>query len=99
MEWLAECSFTAVRAAVGGRAAAGRCPVAVAVPDPAATADQLWWSSSAAVGDRFIEKFAWSRPAALRLANEIGVLTALARDPKTRPPNTAHRPETVGAAA
>jgi len=26
-------------------------------------------------------KFAWSRPAALRLAHEIGVLTALAREP------------------
>jgi aminoglycoside phosphotransferase (APT) family kinase protein len=42
----------------------------------------VWWSSSAAVGDRFIAKFAWSRPAALRLANEIGILTALAREPK-----------------
>lgn len=27
-------------------------------------------------------KFAWSRPAALRLAHEIGVLTALAREPR-----------------
>src|SRR5262249_34382433 len=35
-----------------------------------------------AVGEQFIAKFAWSRPAALRLANEIGVLTALAREPK-----------------
>ena len=34
------------------------------------------------VGDRFFVKFAWSRPAALRLAREIGVLTALAREPK-----------------
>ena len=41
-----------------------------------------WQSSSAVVGERFIAKFAWSRPAALRLANEIGVLTALAREPR-----------------
>ena len=34
------------------------------------------------VGDRFFVKFAWSHPAALRLAREIGVLTALAREPK-----------------
>jgi hypothetical protein len=33
-------------------------------------------------GERFIVKFAWSRPAALRLAHEIGVLTALAREPR-----------------
>jgi hypothetical protein len=33
------------------------------------------------LGDRFFVKFAWSRPAALRLAREIGVLTALAREP------------------
>jgi hypothetical protein len=34
------------------------------------------------VGDRFFVKFAWSHPAALRLAREIGVLAALAREPK-----------------
>ena len=58
------------------------CPVTVQVPDPMAKADPLWWSSSTVVGDRFIVKFAWSRPAALRLAREIGVLTALAREPR-----------------
>jgi aminoglycoside phosphotransferase (APT) family kinase protein len=56
--------------------------VTVAVPDSAAKGDPLWWSSSTVVGGRFLVKFAWSRPAALRLACEIGVLTALGREPK-----------------
>lgn len=59
-----------------------RCPVTVPVPDPAAKADPLWRSSSAVVGERFIAKFAWSRPTALRVMREIGVLTALAREPE-----------------
>jgi aminoglycoside phosphotransferase (APT) family kinase protein len=33
------------------------------------------------VSERFVVKFAWSHPAALRLAHEIGVLAALAREP------------------
>jgi aminoglycoside phosphotransferase (APT) family kinase protein len=43
--------------------------------------DPLWWSSTAIIDEQFIAKFAWSRPAALRVAHEIGVLTALAREP------------------
>ena len=57
-------------------------PVTVPAPDPAVKGDPLWWSSSTVVGERFIVKFAWSRPAALRLAHEIGVLTALSREPR-----------------
>jgi hypothetical protein len=30
----------------------------------------------------FVAKFSWSRPAALRLAREIGVFTALVRVPR-----------------
>jgi hypothetical protein len=56
------------------------CPVTV--PGPVGKQDPLWHPGSAPVGDRFFVKFAWSRPAALRLAREIGVLTALAREPK-----------------
>ena len=83
MKWLAECSPAALREALKAVAPElSRCPVTVPVPDPAANADPLWWSSSAVVGERFIAKFAWSRPAALRLAREIGVLTALAREPE-----------------
>lgn len=83
MKWLAECSASALREAL--RAVApelSEYPVTVTAPDPAAQADPLWWSSSVAIGEQFIAKFAWSRPAALRLSNEIGVLVALAREPK-----------------
>jgi aminoglycoside phosphotransferase (APT) family kinase protein len=83
MKWLAEWSAAALGEALQAVAPElSGCPVTVPVPDPAAKADPLWWSSSAAVGERFIAKFAWSRPAALRLATEIGLLTALAREPR-----------------
>jgi aminoglycoside phosphotransferase (APT) family kinase protein len=83
MKWLAECSAAAFREALQAVAPElSGCPVTIPAPDPAAKADPLWWSSSAAVGESFIAKFAWSRPAALRLAKEIGVLTVLAREPK-----------------
>ncbi|MEV0717461.1 aminoglycoside phosphotransferase family protein [Asanoa sp. NPDC050611] len=39
--------------------------------------DPVWWSSTAVVDGRFVAKFAWSRPAAARVAREIGVLAAL----------------------
>src|SRR6478752_2819933 len=83
MKWLAECSAEALGEAL--RAVAPEMSgglVTVPVPDPAVKGDPLWWSSSTVVGDRFIVKFAWSRPAALRLAHEIGVLSALAREPR-----------------
>ena len=79
MRWLAECSAVALRV-VAPELSGG--PVTVPVPDPAVKGDPLWWSSSAVVCERFIVKFAWSRPAALRLAHEIGVLTALTREPR-----------------
>jgi aminoglycoside phosphotransferase (APT) family kinase protein len=81
VKWLAECSAAALREAL--RAVAPElsgCPVTV--PGPAGKQDPVFQSGSVPVGDRFIVKFAWSRPAALRLAREIGVLTALAREPK-----------------
>jgi hypothetical protein len=83
MRWLAECSADELGKAL--RVVAPElsgCPVTVPVPDPAAQADPLWWSSSTVVGERFLVKFAWSRPAALRLVHEIGVLTALALEPR-----------------
>jgi aminoglycoside phosphotransferase (APT) family kinase protein len=43
--------------------------------------EPLWWSSSAVVGGRYVAKFAWSEPAALRLAHEIRILAALTREP------------------
>jgi aminoglycoside phosphotransferase (APT) family kinase protein len=81
MKWLAECSAAALREAL--RAVAPElsgCPVTA--PGPAGKQDPVFQSGSVPVGERFIVKFAWSRPAALRLAREIGVLTALAREPK-----------------
>ena len=83
MKWLAECSAAALREAL--RAAAPELsgyPITVPQPVAAAQVDPLWWSSSAFLGERFIAKFAWSRPAAIRLAHEIGTLTALAREPR-----------------
>jgi aminoglycoside phosphotransferase (APT) family kinase protein len=83
MKWLAECSVVAFREALQAVAPElNGCQVTVPVPDPAAKADPVWWSSSAAIGERFVAKFAWSHPAARRIANEIGVLTALAREPR-----------------
>jgi hypothetical protein len=80
MRWLAECTASAVREALSVVAPQfDGCDVTV--PDPAAEGDPVWWSSSALVGDDLIAKFAWSRPAALRLAREIGVLIALASEP------------------
>jgi aminoglycoside phosphotransferase (APT) family kinase protein len=83
MSWLAECSAGELGEAL--RVVApdlSGFPVTVPAPDPAAQGDPLWWSSSTVVGRRFIAKFAWSRAAALRLAREIGVLTALIREPR-----------------
>ena len=80
MKWLAECSTAALHEAL--RAVAPElsgCPVAV--PGPVGKENPLWWSGSVPLGDRFIVKFAWSRPAALRLAREIGVLAALSHEP------------------
>jgi aminoglycoside phosphotransferase (APT) family kinase protein len=53
----------------------------IAVREVAGEEDPLWWSASAVVGERFVVKFAWSRPAALRLAHEVAILGALARGP------------------
>jgi aminoglycoside phosphotransferase (APT) family kinase protein len=81
MKWLAECSPAALREAL--RAVAPELSgYQVTVPGPAGKQDPVWHSGSVPVGERFIVKFAWSRPAALRLAREIGVLTVLAREPK-----------------
>ena len=81
MKWLAECSVAALREALGAVAPElGGYPVAV--PGPAGKEDPLWHSGCVPAGDRFFVKFAWSRPAALRLAREIGVLAALAREPQ-----------------
>ena len=81
MKWLAECSVAALREALMAVAPElGGYPVTV--PGPDGKEDPLWHSGCVPAGDQFFVKFAWSRPAALRLAREIGVLAALAREPE-----------------
>jgi aminoglycoside phosphotransferase (APT) family kinase protein len=77
--WLAESSAEAVRDVLQAVAPelAG-CSIDV---EPDCGGDPLWWSGTAVVGERFFAKFAWSRPAALRVAHEISILTTLAREP------------------
>ena len=80
MKWLAECSVAALREALEAVAPElSRFPVTV--PGPAGKEDPQWHSGCVPVRDQFFVKFAWSHPAALQLAREIGVLAALARGP------------------
>jgi aminoglycoside phosphotransferase (APT) family kinase protein len=80
VRWLADCSAAAIAEAL--RVVVPQLSgCSITVPELVGKDDPLWWSSSAVVGKRFVAKFAWSRPAALRLRHEIGVLTALARRP------------------
>jgi aminoglycoside phosphotransferase (APT) family kinase protein len=80
VRWLADRSPASVAAAV--RAVAPQlADCAVAMSPDRAEDDPLWWSSTAVLGGRYVAKFAWSRPAAVRLAHEIGVLAALAGVP------------------
>jgi len=73
VRWLEDGSAEAVAEALG-KVGLGGHPVVVreSVGD-----DPMWWSASAVVGGRYVVKFAWSQPAALRLAHEIAVLAAL----------------------
>jgi aminoglycoside phosphotransferase (APT) family kinase protein len=81
MKWLAECSVAALREALSA-VAPELAGYPVTVPGPAGKQDPLWHSGCVPAGDQFFVKFAWSRPAALRLAREIAVLAALAREPE-----------------
>jgi aminoglycoside phosphotransferase (APT) family kinase protein len=64
--------------AVAPEVAAGQ--VVVSADTAGTSGDPRFWSSTAVAGGRFVVKFAWSRPAGLRLQREIALLTALARD-------------------
>jgi aminoglycoside phosphotransferase (APT) family kinase protein len=80
MTWLAECSAAALGEAL--RAVAPELSgYPLTVPGPAGKQDPQWHSGNVPVGERFFVKFSWSRPAAVELAHEIGVLAALAREP------------------
>src|SRR5690242_18582628 len=78
MRWLAEGSVAALAGALR-EVAPELSGYPIVIPGEAdAGADQRWWASSAFIGTEFVAKFAWSRPAALQVRREIGVLTALA---------------------
>ena len=81
VKWLAECSVAALREALAA-VAPELSGYPLTVPGPLGKQDPLYHSGSEPLGDRFMVKFAWSRPAALRLAREIAVLTVLGREPK-----------------
>jgi aminoglycoside phosphotransferase (APT) family kinase protein len=80
MRWLAGCSARALHEALEA-AAPELSGYDIPVPEPAGDGDPQYHKSSVVLGDRFVVKFAWSRLAALRLAREIGVLTALSAEP------------------
>jgi aminoglycoside phosphotransferase (APT) family kinase protein len=80
VRWLAECSVAALREALQA-VAPDLSGYPLTVPGPTAKEDPVWQSGATIVDERFVVKFAWSRPAALRLAREAGILTALAEEP------------------
>ncbi len=80
MRWLAGCSARALHEALEA-VAPELSGYDIPVPEPASDGDPHYHKSSVVLGDRFVVKFAWSRPAALRLAREIDVLTTLSAEP------------------
>ncbi len=89
VRWLAEGSVAALAGAL--RVVAPELAgYPIVIPGKVGQEDPQWWSATALVGEDFVAKFAWSRPAALRIRHEIGVLAALAR-----PPAVPYLPEVV----
>src|ERR1700754_1485026 len=80
MRWLAERSADAVAEALREVAPELR-EYPIVLREVANEDDPLWWAATAILGEDYVVKFAWSQPAALRLAHEIKVLAALAREP------------------
>jgi aminoglycoside phosphotransferase (APT) family kinase protein len=76
--WLAEYSAAAIGEALQV-VAPELSGSSLRVPCRDATEDPQYQSGTAVADGQFIVKFAWSRPAALAVAREIGVVTALAR--------------------
>jgi aminoglycoside phosphotransferase (APT) family kinase protein len=89
VRWLAEGSVAALAGALR-EAAPELAGYPIVIPGQVGQEDPQWWSATALVGGEFVAKFAWSRPAALRVRHELGVLTALAR-----PPAVPYLPEVV----
>jgi aminoglycoside phosphotransferase (APT) family kinase protein len=87
VRWLAEGSDAALAGALR-EVAPELAGYPIVIPGRVGQSDPQWHASSAMLGGEFVAKFAWSRPAALRLRNEIGVLAAL-------PPVVPYLPEVV----
>jgi aminoglycoside phosphotransferase (APT) family kinase protein len=80
MRWLAGPTPSAVAEAL--RAVAPELSgLPVRIPDLAGRDEPAWQQSSAALGDDFVVKFAWSAQAARFVLHQISVLEALAREP------------------
>jgi aminoglycoside phosphotransferase (APT) family kinase protein len=77
VRWLAEGSAAALAGALR-EAAPELTGYPIVIPGDVGQSDPYWHASSAFLGEEFVAKFAWSRPAALRVRHEIGVLAALA---------------------
>ena len=80
MSWLPEPSSAAVADAlrVVAPALAG---LPVTIPGPAGQDDPVFQMSSAALGDDFVVKFAWSQAAARFILHQITILETLALEP------------------
>ena len=80
MTWLAEHSAEAIRNALSA-VMPGLSRSCLEVPWRDAAEDPRYQSGTAVADGQFIVKFAWSGTAALGVAREIGLVTALARGP------------------
>lgn len=89
VRWLAEGSAAALAGALR-EVAPELTGYPMVIPGDVGQEDPRWWSATALLGGEFVAKFAWSRPAALQLRHELGVLAALAR-----PPAVPYLPEVV----
>src|ERR1700749_3347748 len=80
VDWLPEPTPAAVADALATSAPhLARLPVTI--PDVSGRDAPRFHASSAARGDDFVVKFAWSKQAADRVRHQITVLDVLARDP------------------
>jgi Ser/Thr protein kinase RdoA (MazF antagonist) len=94
VRWLAEGSVAALAGALR-EVAPELAGYPIVIPGKVGQEDPQWWSATALVGGEFVAKFAWSRPAALRVRHEIGVLTALTRSPTVAQPSALARSAAV----
>jgi aminoglycoside phosphotransferase (APT) family kinase protein len=80
MRWLREPSPAAVADALRV-AAPDLAGLPVTIPSPAGQDDPAWQMSTAALGEDYIVKFAWSRAAARFVLHQIRILEMLAVEP------------------